>query len=128
MFIALLVSASPTVTDDSLAISAAILILLGGWVTLAIAAKRLHDRNRTAWVLLTSVLLVPIVWLVFELWLVPGTVGANRLWPGTIGRHELTRFEGWLRMITTAARNRLSCQAVVLHKNTNQSRTADFQR
>ena len=81
VFIALLVSASPTVTDDSLAISAAILILLGGWVTLAIAAKRLHDRNRTAWLLLTSVLLVPIAWLVFELCFVPGTVGANRYGP-----------------------------------------------
>jgi serine/threonine protein kinase len=79
-FIAALVSSS-TVADNSLAISAAILILLGGWVALAIGAKRLHDRNRPAWLLLTCVLVVPIAWLAFELWLAPGTVGENHYGP-----------------------------------------------
>jgi len=78
--IAALVSSS-TVADNSLAISTAILILLGGWVGLAILAKRLHDRNRPAWLLLTSVLVVPIAWLVFELFLAPGTVGENHYGP-----------------------------------------------
>lgn len=80
VFITALVS-SATVADNSLAISTAILILLGGWVAVAIGAKRLHDRNRPAWLLLTSVLIVPIAWLVFELWLAPGTVGDNHYGP-----------------------------------------------
>jgi serine/threonine protein kinase len=79
-FIALLVSSS-SVADNSLAISAAILILLGGWVALAIGAKRLHDRDRPAWLLLTGVFVVPIAWLVFELWLARGTVGENHYGP-----------------------------------------------
>jgi serine/threonine protein kinase len=79
-FIAVLVSSS-TVADNSLAISTAILILLGGWVALAIGAKRLHDRNRPAWLLLTSLLVVPIAWLVFELWIAAGTAGENHYGP-----------------------------------------------
>jgi len=78
--IAVLVSSS-TVADNSLAISTAILILIGGWVVLAILAKRLHDRNRPAWLLLTSVLVVPIAWLVFELFLARGTAGENHYGP-----------------------------------------------
>jgi serine/threonine protein kinase len=79
--IALLVSAAANIADDSLAISAALMILFGAWAGLAIAAKRLHDRNRPGWLLLTSVLLVPIVWLAFELWFIPGTAGANEYGP-----------------------------------------------
>jgi serine/threonine-protein kinase len=68
---------SSTVADNSLAISTAILILLGVWVALAISVKRLHDRNRPGWLLLSCVLVVPIAWLAFELWLASGTVGQN---------------------------------------------------
>jgi len=79
MVVAALVSS--TDVDNSLAISAAILILFGAWVAMAITAKRLHDRDRPAWLLLTSVLVLPAAWLAFELWFVPGTVGTNRYGP-----------------------------------------------
>jgi serine/threonine protein kinase len=64
--------------DDSTAISLAMLILLGVWVTLAIAAKRLHDRNRSAWFLLSAVLILPLPWLAFELWFLPGRMDTIR--------------------------------------------------
>ena len=50
-------------------------------VATAIGAKRLHDRNRPGWLLLTSVFVVPIAWLVFELWLARGTAGENHYGP-----------------------------------------------
>jgi serine/threonine-protein kinase len=74
-FLSIWFAATSLRLDDVTAISIAILILLGVWVTLAIAAKRLHDRNRSAWWLLTSVLILPLPWLAFELWLLPGTMG-----------------------------------------------------
>ena len=49
------------------------------WWLAALAAKRLHDRDRSAWWLLTA--LVPIVgplWLAFTLALRAGTPGDNR--------------------------------------------------
>lgn len=52
------------------------------WPFLALYSKRLHDRNRSAWFLLT--LLVPIAnigfafWLIVETWFLRGTVGLNR--------------------------------------------------
>jgi uncharacterized membrane protein YhaH (DUF805 family) len=46
---------------------------------LAAYIKRCHDRNRSAWFLLVA--LIPVVgalWLIIEMWFVPGTSGANR--------------------------------------------------
>lgn len=45
----------------------------------ALAIKRLHDRNRSGWFFLIS--LIPIVgpiWILMEVWFLRGTVGANR--------------------------------------------------
>lgn len=56
-----------------------LLSLVGLWPVLAIAVKRLHDRGRSAWFLLTF--FVPVlgaIWLLMELWFLPGTRGANR--------------------------------------------------
>ncbi|MCZ7564504.1 MAG: DUF805 domain-containing protein [Burkholderiales bacterium] len=55
------------------------LTLFGLWPILAVPVKRLHDRARSAWFLL--VFLVPVVgpiWLLVEVWFLPGTDGANR--------------------------------------------------
>jgi uncharacterized membrane protein YhaH (DUF805 family) len=51
------------------------------WMMLALLAKRLHDRNRTGWLLLGT--FIPLVGVIFFLWLLveailPGTAGANR--------------------------------------------------
>ena len=55
------------------------------WPSLAMATKRLHDRNRSGWLLLT--LLIPylniifIIWLTIEIWFLKGTEGDNRFGP-----------------------------------------------
>jgi len=49
------------------------------WITLAVAAKRCHDRNRSGWFLLVG--LIPLVgplWLLFELGIKQGAQGPNR--------------------------------------------------
>lgn len=48
------------------------------WVDLAVMVKRLHDRDRSGWLLV--VLVVPLIgplWLVIELYLLRGTTGSN---------------------------------------------------
>jgi len=68
-------------TDEARAISMAIGIICL-WPSLALASKRLHDRNRSAWFLATT--LIPIANIVFgiliiiEIWFLRGTVGPNR--------------------------------------------------
>ena len=48
------------------------------WASLALSAKRLHDRNRSAWFML--LFLVPLVglWPMVEIYFLPGTQGPNR--------------------------------------------------
>jgi serine/threonine-protein kinase len=77
----LLIRAAAVMSGDS---AVAYVLILGGfglWLWVAIAAKRLHDRNRPAWWLLTCLLLLPALWVVVELGFLPGTVGANRYGP-----------------------------------------------
>src|SRR5262249_49812879 len=55
------------------------LVLAGFCMWLAVAAKRCHDRDRSAWFLL--ILLVPYlgqIWLLIELAFLRGTPGPNR--------------------------------------------------
>jgi uncharacterized membrane protein YhaH (DUF805 family) len=54
------------------------LSLAGLWPAFAVTIKRLHDRGRSAWFLLTF--LIPVlgpIWLLVEVWALPGTRGAN---------------------------------------------------
>ena len=49
------------------------------WSGICVGIKRCHDRNRSGWFLLIS--LIPVigsVWLMIELYFLRGTVGANR--------------------------------------------------
>jgi len=52
------------------------------WPSFAILIKRWHDRNRSAWLLM--IMLIPIlnigfiIWLMIEIWFLPGTEGRNR--------------------------------------------------
>ena len=52
-----------------------VLLLVLVWVNLAVTAKRLHDRNKSAWWLL--IYFIPII-AMFELGFIKGTRGNNR--------------------------------------------------
>jgi len=65
-------------TEESRAI-AMILGIIGLWPSMALAIKRLHDRNRSGWFLL--IFLIPFVgpiWFLIEIWFLRGTIGSNR--------------------------------------------------
>jgi uncharacterized membrane protein YhaH (DUF805 family) len=52
------------------------------WPTLALLLKRLRDRDHSGWYAL--IFLIPIVgpiWLLIEMWFMPGTDGPNRFGP-----------------------------------------------
>jgi uncharacterized membrane protein YhaH (DUF805 family) len=53
--------------------------------SLAASIKRLHDRDRSGWFLLLS--LIPLVnfWVVIEIWFMKGTQGPNRFGPDPLG-------------------------------------------
>jgi uncharacterized membrane protein YhaH (DUF805 family) len=54
------------------------------YVTLAVSAKRWHDRDKSAWwVLLGFVPIVGQIWSLVELGFLRGTPGANRFGPAT---------------------------------------------
>ena len=61
------------------------LSLLSLWPGLAVATKRLHDRDRSGTFLLT--LLIPIVnaifaiWIIVEVWFLKGSEGENKFGP-----------------------------------------------
>lgn len=81
LVIGLLVSTAAALSGDSMVGYVLILGGFGLWIWLAMAAKRLHDRDRPAWWLLTCLLVVPALWVVVELGFLPGTAGANRYGP-----------------------------------------------
>jgi uncharacterized membrane protein YhaH (DUF805 family) len=55
------------------------------WASLAINAKRCHDRDRSAWFILVS--LIPLVglWYLIEIGFLDGTQGPNRFGPSPKG-------------------------------------------
>ena len=53
--------------------------LLVIWVALAVGAKRCHDRDRSGWFqLITLIPIVGSIWLIVELGFLTGTEGENR--------------------------------------------------
>ena len=71
---------------SGMAIPLVILILLTIWPSLAIYAKRWHDRDKSGW--WTLIGLVPIIgglWMLIELGFLRGTEGPNRFGPDPIG-------------------------------------------
>jgi len=77
------------IVDAILGLQAEGVGLLGGlfglaaiWPSIAVGAKRCHDRGRSGWFQL--ILLIPVagvVWLLVELGFLRGTVGENRFGP-----------------------------------------------
>jgi uncharacterized membrane protein YhaH (DUF805 family) len=60
-------------------VASLILTVCGLWPVFAVTVKRLHDRGRSAWFLLTF--LIPVVgpiWLLIEVWVLSGAYGPNR--------------------------------------------------
>lgn len=56
------------------------------WISLALAAKRWHDRNKSAWWILIA--LVPVVgglWFLIECGFLKGTTGANKFGADPLG-------------------------------------------
>jgi uncharacterized membrane protein YhaH (DUF805 family) len=54
--------------------------------SLAVAAKRFHDRNKSGWwVLIVFIPIIGIIWYLVELGCLPGTPGPNRFGPDPLG-------------------------------------------
>ncbi len=56
------------------------------WVSLAMQAKRWHDRNKSAWMILIN--FIPVIgwiWLLIELGFLKGTEGSNRFGEDPLG-------------------------------------------
>ena len=56
------------------------------WPSIAVTAKRLHDRNRSGWFMLIG--LIPIVgwvYILVDAGILRGTVGENRFGPDPLG-------------------------------------------
>ena len=65
-----------------LGILSSIFGLLAIWFSLAVGAKRCHDRGRSGW--FQAIMLIPIIgaiWLLIELGFLKGTEGENRFGP-----------------------------------------------
>jgi uncharacterized membrane protein YhaH (DUF805 family) len=63
-----------------------IVYILALWVGLAVAAKRWHDRNKSAWWIL--IVFVPVVgglWYLVECGFLRGTTGTNKYGPDPLG-------------------------------------------
>jgi uncharacterized membrane protein YhaH (DUF805 family) len=56
-----------------------VVYVLAIWIGLAVAAKRWHDRNKSAWwILIALVPLVGGIWYLIECGFLRGTIGPNR--------------------------------------------------
>ena len=63
-----------------------VVYILMVWIGLAIAAKRWHDRNKSAWWIL--IVFVPVVgglWYLIECGFLPGTPGSNKYGADPLG-------------------------------------------
>jgi uncharacterized membrane protein YhaH (DUF805 family) len=58
--------------------------------SLAVAAKRFHDRDKSGWwVLIIFIPIVGIIWYIVELGCLPGTPGPNRFGSDPLGAPAL---------------------------------------
>ena len=89
VIVVILEAIDPELFDpESLKVSQYLITLLVlAWIELAVAAKRWHDRNKSAVGILFS--LIPIIgqiWTVVELGFLRGTKGHNRFGPDPVKR------------------------------------------
>ena len=72
-------TAAPSVAANILLVVASLIYLVSLWPSLAVAAKRWHDRDKSGW--WTLITLVPIIggfWMLIECGFLKGTDGSNR--------------------------------------------------
>jgi uncharacterized membrane protein YhaH (DUF805 family) len=63
-----------------------VVYILMVWISLAIAAKRWHDRNKSAWwILIAFVPVVGVFWYLIECGFLRGTSGANKYGADPLG-------------------------------------------
>jgi len=91
------------------------------WPTLALAVKRLHDRNRSGW--FSLIVLIPIIgpiWYLIEVGFLRGTIGPNRFGDDPVQELELQQAAKPESMLGSASRKgfygRLVCGDISLVK------------
>lgn len=87
VIIVILEAVDPELFDpDSLKVSHYLITLVVlVWIHLAVAAKRWHDRNKSAvWILFTFIPIIGQIWTVMELGFLRGTKGHNRFGPDPV--------------------------------------------
>ena len=58
--------------------------------SLAVAAKRFHDRDKSGWwILILFIPIIGFIWYLVELGFLPGTPGPNRFGPDPLGTAAL---------------------------------------
>ena len=58
-----------------------IFLLIAIWPSIAVGVKRCHDRNRSGWFLLLSLIPFVNIWVIIELGFLKGTNGSNQYGP-----------------------------------------------
>ena len=83
-------SSDPTAALNSVGLVGGLVLLviyiLAIWIGLAVAAKRWHDRNKSAWWIL--IVFVPVVgglWYLIECGFLKGTTGPNKFGSDPLG-------------------------------------------
>ena len=87
VIVVILEAVDPELFDpDSLKVSQYLITLLVlAWMALAVAAKRWHDRNKSAlWILFAFIPIIGQIWTVVELGFLRGTKGHNRFGPDPV--------------------------------------------
>lgn len=75
----------PEVASFVLLLLMMLCLIVVTWSSLALAAKRLHDLNWSAWMVLGCFVPIVNIALVFYLWLARGTRGPNRFGDDPLG-------------------------------------------
>lgn len=71
--------------QTGLGLLSTIFLVLAIWPSLAINVKRCHDRDRSRWFLLVSLIpLVGVIWLFIDLGCLRGSIGQNRFGPDPV--------------------------------------------
>ena len=89
VIVVILEAVDPELFDpDSLKVSHYLVTLVVlVWIELAVAAKRWHDRNKSAvWILFSFIPIIGQIWALVELGFLRGTKGQNRFGPDPV-RH-----------------------------------------
>ncbi len=72
----------------------AVIGLIALWPSLAVAAKRWHDRDKSGWwVLISFIPILGFVWTFIECGCMKGTEGDNRFGPDPLGPELVSVFD-----------------------------------